>query len=329
MPTKDISVIIPVYNTEEYLTECVDSLKNQNLNLEIIIIDDGSTDGSEILAEQLAHQNQKIKLIRQENQGLSAARNSGMEVATGAYIFFLDSDDCTVPHSLDYLYSEALKHDADVVMGNTVYCYPDKSVPTHSYDNINKHKHIMDCPLDGKIIYVELMKTDSFVPMACNYIYKREFLEKHRFQFENVLHEDEIWTPTIMAFASKMVVTNQDLYYYRQRDDSMTHTSNPVKRVNALFYITDRLLNLANNFSVEEHREYKSWLYAKIFGLYNLTFFLLSQTKDPSFILPHHHLHCVEEIKNHLIGVPKSLVLHYYQLSVRLMEKYILYTSCT
>ena len=320
MAIKEISVIIPVYNTKEYLTECVNSLKNQNLNLEIIIVDDGSTDGSAIIAEQLVHQNQEIKLIRQENRGAAAARNRGMEEASGAYIYFLDSDDWTVAHSLKYLYSKALKHDADIVIGNAVYWYSDKHIRYYSHSHINRH--IMGVPLDGKVVSSQLMQTNSFAVMPANYIYKREFLEKHRFQFENVLHEDEIWTSTVMAFATKVIVTHHDLYYYRQRRNSVTHTLNPVERINALFYITDRLVNLANNFSFEENREYKSWLYTKIFKLYHLTFLLLSQIGDHSFTLPNHHLYCVEEIKDHLTDIPKNIVLDYYQLSVELIEKY-------
>ncbi len=316
----DISVIIPVYNTEMYLERCVDSLKNQKLELEIIMIDDGSTDGSGIIADELSQKDRRIKLIRQENRGLAAARNRGMDEAKGKYIFFLDSDDWIKDQSLEYLYTEVSKHDADVVMGNTVFCYPDGQI-NNPYGNIIKD--IIGTPLTGKQCFIELMKSSSFAPMACNYICRRAYLENHHFRFEDVIHEDEIWTPIILGSAQKALITNFDFYYYRQRVGSITHDYDPVKRLHSLFFIADRLLDYAEWFSfIGNDQDFKSWLYVKIFELYYFAFTLLPKIKDSSVILPPHRLYDWEKIKDHLTANTQNHCVNYFTRSIKAMEEY-------
>ncbi len=119
----NISVIIPVYNVEKYLSACIDSLMRQgNLNIEIILINDGSTDKSGMIANEYARKDNRIKVIHKENGGASAARNAGLNVALGEYIVFLDSDDWIKEDSLPPLFEEAVKYHTDVVMGNMWLC---------------------------------------------------------------------------------------------------------------------------------------------------------------------------------------------------------------
>jgi glycosyltransferase involved in cell wall biosynthesis len=318
--TKDISVIIPLYNTEDYLTQCVDSLKDQNLNLEIIIINDGSTDRSGNIANQLAQQNDNIKVVYQQNQGLSAARNKGLKEASGKYIFFLDSDDWVATHSLKYFYSEALKHNADIIMGNAVY-WDEGEFVQQPFNSIGKT--IVGISLSGKKCFVELLKTGALAPMACNYICRREYLERFQFQFENVIHEDEIWTPSILAFAQNVVVTNHNLYYYRQRKGSITRSTNTKKRLDSLFLITNRLFELADHFDfLGEDREFKSWLYVNIFRLYSLTFTLLSRQKDSSIILPEHKLDRFLQNSTKMALEPQKVCKDYWQQAKIGLKKY-------
>ena len=115
----DISIIIPIYNVEKYLTVCIDSLKNQG---------DGSTDLSGEIADEYAKKEERIKVIHQENGGASAARNVGLDIATEEYIAFLDSDDWIKDESLSLLYDDAVNHLADVVMGNMWLCHQDGSM---------------------------------------------------------------------------------------------------------------------------------------------------------------------------------------------------------
>lgn len=153
----DISIIIPIYNVEKYLTVCIDSLKNQGgLRMEIILVNDGSTDLSGEIADEYAKKEGRIKVIHQENGGASAARNVGLDIATGEYIAFLDSDDWIKDESLSLLYDEAVKHHADVVMGNMWLCHQDGSMdkPFKCISN-GSIKEL----LSGKESFIELVKT--------------------------------------------------------------------------------------------------------------------------------------------------------------------------
>ena len=153
----DISIIIPIYNVEKYLTVCIDSLKNQGgLRMEIILVNDGSTDLSGEIADEYAKKEERIKVIHQENGGASAARNVGLDIATEEYIAFLDSDDWIKDESLSLLYDEAVKHHADVVMGNMWLCHQDGSMdkPFKCISN-GSIKEL----LSGKESFIELVKT--------------------------------------------------------------------------------------------------------------------------------------------------------------------------
>ena len=272
---KNISVIIPVFNTEKYLTQCVESLTNQQPCLEIIIVDDGSTDGSGLIADELSQKDHRIKIIHQENRGLSAARNRGMDEAEGEYIFFLDSDDWIKEHSLDYLYEVAKRYQADIVMGNAIFCYPNGQV-NNPFGIIAEE--IVGIPLTGKQCFIELEKSSAYAPMACDYICRRDFLQSNHFHFEGAMHEDELWTPVILGSAQNILVTNFDFYCYRQlRKNSIMNSYDPQKRFHALFFVINRLIDYANSFSFEnDDKDFKSWLYVKIFEMYYVTFNLFS-----------------------------------------------------
>ena len=318
---KNISVIIPVYNTGQYVTQCIESLKNHHLNMEIIIVDDGSTDDSGLIADEFAQKDSRIIVIHQENKGLSAARNRGMDAATGEYIFFLDSDDWIKEHSLDFLYAEASKRRVDVITGNALFCYPDGQAD-NPFGRIAKH--IIGVPLTGKQCFIELMKTSAYAPMAYNYICKRDFLQHHHFRFEDVMHEDELWTPILIGSAQSALVTDFDFYYYRQeRENSIMNSTDPKKRLNALFYVTDRLVNYAAGFSFEqEEKDFRSWLYVVIFRLYFNAFELLLKSRDSAVRIPQHHLYSWENIRHHLAELPKVKIAYYFNRSAAAIREY-------
>ena len=117
-----ISVIIPVYNVEKFIEQSIKSVLNQTYkNLEIILVDDGSTDSSGSICDEYSKKDKRIKVIHQDNKGLSGARNSGLDIATGKYIMFLDSDDYFENNSCEILYSEIEKKQADYVIGNYIH----------------------------------------------------------------------------------------------------------------------------------------------------------------------------------------------------------------
>lgn len=221
-----ISVIVPIYNVENYIEECLDSLLKQNLSekeYEIICIDDGSTDRSGRIAEEYGKKYEQIKVIRQKNGGLSKARNRGLKAARGEYLCFVDSDDYLEPGGLDALYAIAVKHDLDKLM----YGYQRfedgkrRSCGEHGQRGI-KEDNVFFFPNALK------MDTSKIVPdwkVAWNYLIKSSIVKQYDLQFvEGVLFEDEefnFWLNHCVGFSGYI---DQKLYHYRIRNTGILHT---------------------------------------------------------------------------------------------------------
>lgn len=318
----DMSMIIPVYNVEDYLPACIDSvICQEGLHLEIILINDGSTDRSGSIADRYACQDSRIKVIHQENRGLSAARNAGLELAQGEYIAFVDSDDWIKENSLCELYREATRQQADMVMGNMKYSRQDGST-YYPFDPVPEEiRHI---PLSGKEGFIRLIKANAYTPMVCNYIYRRSYLVKMQFRFEDgIIHEDELWTPVVLCQAGTVVVVDVDFYYYRQREGSIMDSSNLDERLNALFRITDRLIEFAGQFEFSgADGELKSWLYVNIYRLYSKTFMLLSRIKNSSMMVPAYQLDRFWRDGCDMMPEPQRICNHYFRIAEAGLKKY-------
>ena len=204
-----ISVIIPVYNVEKYLKRCLDSIVNQSLkDIEIICINDGSTDRSLNILQEYAQNDSRIKIINKENQGLSCARNDGTDISTGEYIGFVDSDDYIDLNFYEKLYEYAQNNNADIAVAgikkaNNRYC-----------------RNMLTFPqLETAEDFISKIKLCN-VPDFChvwNKIYKRELITKTGLRFvPDRIYEDLPYTPQIL-YASKKLVTVPDIYYYYWR----------------------------------------------------------------------------------------------------------------
>jgi glycosyltransferase involved in cell wall biosynthesis len=286
----ELSVIIPLYNAEEHLSTCIDSLMHQgDLHLEIIIVNDGSTDRSEAIAVDYAQQDKRIKVIHQENRGTSAARNTGLQLAQGEFIAFLDNDDWIKDDSLIELYREATKHHADVVMGK-IWFYKHNSIIKNPYKPVPED--MRNSILPGKELFIRMIKADAYPSMPWNYIYRRTFLEKIHARFEEgVICEDEIWTPIILCQAEKMIIVDVGFYYYRQWAGSIIYSKKRNQYLDALFKITNCLMEFACRFTFSgEDGELKNWWYVNIFRMYATAFMLLAGIKDSSYTVPFHYL---------------------------------------
>ena len=222
----DVSVIIPVYNVENYLSECLDSVCNQTLsNIEIICVNDGSSDDSLKILNQYSQIDDRIKVISQNNQGLSAARNNGLKEATGRYIYFLDSDDYIDIACLEKLYNNAVSNDSDVVL------FKFQNVD----DNKNVHKRGVEFKIDkifGDIDYCHFNFTYRDVRRhvmnsafsACLKLYKRELIELFEFPI-GVNFEDVPVHVKVMLNAEKISFVPEFLYYYRSNPDSILNSN--------------------------------------------------------------------------------------------------------
>lgn len=221
MRTPLISVIIPVYNVEKYLHRCLDSVIAQTYqNLEIICVDDGSVDESGKICDQYAVRDARIKVIHQENQGLSAARNRGLDAAEGEYIAFVDSDDYILEDMYKKMLDKLLNYNVDLCVCQWQYEFSDGR-------QVVKRKNI-DPTIYGRKASLEFARflymgnyENGVVVAAWNKLYRRALLDKIR--FEGRIHEDEAFCGRIMAKNISVYVMEEQFYVYAQNGDSLTN----------------------------------------------------------------------------------------------------------
>lgn len=229
----DLSIIIPVYNVEQYLEKCLDSVRQvTEVKTQIICIDDMSTDSSGDILKKYA-QDVNIEIYRNtKNLGLASARNLGLHYAKGDYIMFVDSDDMIRPDKIeDFL--EIMKSEALDLLYFDVEEFPDEEFV---YSINNKRKRINNYPRGtGAEIFDLLVKNEEMFGCVWDGIYSRKFLYNNNLQFINgILHEDIPFTFKAILNAQKVAVVNEVGYYYRQRNCSILHQSNYLKRVHGL-----------------------------------------------------------------------------------------------
>lgn len=208
-----VSIIVPVYNVEKYLRKCLDSLINQTLkDIEIICVNDGSKDNSPKILEEYAKKDNRIIVINQENAGLSVARNSGIDIAKGEYIGFVDSDDWIDLDYYEKLYNAASTNDTDIAVGGIIRVTGIKKKKFLNFeketltDNANLKFELCDVP------------EKSYV---WNKIYKTQKLKELNLKFEEGrIFEDCIFTPQALFFLGKMVTVPNTYYYYLRRGNS-------------------------------------------------------------------------------------------------------------
>ncbi len=205
-----ISVIVPVYNVQEYLNTCVESLLAQNYsNLEIILVDDGSTDDSGKLCDVLASMDDRIRVIHKENGGLSDARNAGLAVASGQWVAFLDSDDYITPDTLERLHSAAGAYGAPMAVCNILRLYEDGE--TEGFYRPAEAPQV----LEGNERFETLKQ-----PSVCNKLFRRELFADVQFP-RGKYYEDTFVYHILAHRAGKIALTGHDGYLYRSRRDSI------------------------------------------------------------------------------------------------------------
>lgn len=217
---KTLSVIIPFYNTEDYLQCCLDSLPLQAFggNMEVILVNDGSTDASCDICEQFCCEHPDIVLINQENRGLSEARNTGIKIANGCWIYFLDADDWLAPYALQTLLNYAEEQQCDMVIGAWYYAYKNYLL----YDD-RWFKGRNPFILNRQEAMQELLLQHYFKNFAWGKLYRTQIAKKHLFR-PGVYFEDVYWQHLMVHEIHRMGVIPEPLYYYRQRPESISGT---------------------------------------------------------------------------------------------------------
>ena len=225
-----VSVIVPVYNVEKYLSKCLDSLVNQTLkDIEIIVVNDGTKDNSQSIIDKYKKKySKKIKSYIKENGGLSSARNYGLKYAKGNYIAFVDSDDYVDLKMFERMYSEAKNNKFDIVVCDTINVYEEKEVYIKSnlgYSNNDINNYIIS------------------PPMACSRIYSKKIFEKNKFK-EGIFYEDLELTPSFALYTNRIGFLKEGLYFYLQRTGSIMKQKKFNNRLLDIFDVLEKNYNL-------------------------------------------------------------------------------------
>lgn len=252
---KLISVIVPVYNVEGFLENSVKSITEQTFkNLEIILVDDGSTDNSGLICQKLVEQDSRIKVIHKENGGLSSARNAGLDVATGVYVMFIDSDDLYEKNSCEVLYNKIEKTNADFVTANYIHI---------TYDGQKWEKPLFNFE-DFKLEISDYKK--SFFVMnsvVWNKIFRRDFIEEHKLRFvPKAIAEDAIFSTYCYVHSNNAYYINDIVYNYRQNKENVSISTNCTK--NYFEKLNESYKLIFNNFETTNNIGFYRFFYARI-----------------------------------------------------------------
>lgn len=315
-----VSLIIPVYNVKNYLRKALSSVQRQTLkNIEVIIVNDGSTDGSLNIINEFAEKNDNFIVIDQENRGLSDARNTGLNISKGKYIAFMDSDDYIEPKFLETLYNAAIKNDADIVCCNFNFYFPEKNLKifmpiTSIPGTFSNTKALKKLILDCGVRY-----------FAWNKMTRRSLFFDNNIRFYNMYFEDIATSPRLFYHANKIVLLGKALYNYTNRKSSILNTVNVDKIIDFI-----RSLGVMRNFfeNQGDYEKYKNriWVYSqrvKLVSYYyilqmhseasNMEGFLdniTAATKSIDYFAGDDFIPCSQEIPNipYTIKMPEKII---------------------
>ena len=220
-----VSIIIPVYNVEKFLVECLDSICGQTLKeIEIICVNDGSTDKSLDILKRYAYDDQRIIVLSQENSGLSVARNSGIKFAHSEYIYFCDSDDKLEITALENLYNRAKKDSLEMLYFNADVFFENKELENRLYQYKTYYVRKKDYKkiYDGKDMLNSLLKNKDYIPSAYLNFLKRDFVLNNQLLFEpGILHEDNLWSFKCALTANRVGYYPKAFFHRRIRENSI------------------------------------------------------------------------------------------------------------
>ena len=242
---KKISVIIPVYNTEKYIDKCINSVLQQDLETEIIVVNDGSTDNSKKIIEKYKD---KIIFLEKEYGGLSDARNYGLKYATGEYVAFLDSDDF-IEKDLFLRLEKYIDKKIDIIKFKIKLVdenYKEiRKIPSPSFECVN-----------GEKAFENLFGLDEFLEVSCGYLYRKEFFKENNFHFEKgMYHEDFGLIPLVILKAKTVISLNIYGYNYLQTQNSITRNldySKTLKRANDVLAFYDNMIKKIESYEISQ-----------------------------------------------------------------------------
>lgn len=240
-----ISVIVPVYNVEKYLHKCVDSIINQTYkDLEIILVDDGSPDNCPKICDEYAQKDNRIKVIHKENGGVSSARNVGLISAQGEFVQFIDSDDFIKEQMIEKLISSLHETSSDIVVCRAITYYDSGKEKIQKND---KWEEVLNRDDAAKLIFSEMNNA------MWNKLFKKELAEGILFEEGRTFGEDPYFLAQILNKSKKVSFVSEELYYYRQRENSITSGKFSEKRFDQVYFKDKMYDYFTENFSQIVH----------------------------------------------------------------------------
>lgn len=237
-----VSIIIPVYNVKKYLEKCITSVQQQSYSkLQIILVDDGSTDGSSVICDYYAKKDNRIKVIHKTNGGLSSARNVGLEHATGDFLAFVDSDDYIESDMIERLLEQAIENNVDIVQCGINYVC--------EKGNILSKKNCEEYKYETNSEILEAFFEEKISVMVWNKIYRTEYIKDIR-MIEGKNNEDNMYTIDVLIRTNKVICIPEAFYNYTQRANSITKTSFTDKKLDSI-YAGQYVINVCEKYKPE------------------------------------------------------------------------------
>lgn len=248
---KFVSIIVPVYNVEKYLRECVDSILRQTYReLQIILVDDGSPDGSGAICDEYALRDDRVTVIHSENGGLSAARNRGLSLCEGDYILFVDSDDWLEDNAVEVLVNKAKADQLDILLYDAI-SFDENTPELSDVSEITKYIRKQTYPgvYTGADLFVQMLKNDEYRSPVQYYFYNNSFLDYHQLRFhEGILHEDEEFNFFALLNAQRVAHISDVLYHHRFRVDSIMGARFTQRNVDGCYQIITTAMDQSEAF---------------------------------------------------------------------------------
>lgn len=242
-----LSIVIPCFNEEKYIHHCLESIINQNEfqtgRIEIIVVNDGSTDNSQNIISLFVHQYSNVRLINTSNNGLAMARNIGLLHSLGKYIMFIDADDWIINECLWDIVNIALIDTPDVIIG-LVEGVPIEGVKkSYSDPDIN----LIELNEEAKSFLIDLHNSGIKMTPAWKYIFKKRIALNNKLLFNNVLHEDYHWSPMLLCYAQTYKLYPKYFYKYRLKNNGLS-SNHSLSAANDCLLICNNLFSMANSF---------------------------------------------------------------------------------